>query len=583
MKSLFKIFTVLPSDQYKMCAFILFAMILGAVLEAVGIGAILPLISIMGNESFLPEHPGIADFATAIGVTTHTEFIIFVSVGLIGVYIIKNIYIAWQCRLQISFAVKNQIFYSKELLAEYLAKPYLFHINNNTATLIRNVNNGSMVTFSNILLPTFQLITELITAFVIWLMLVFVDPFTAIVAAGVLSAVIVVMLKSFRKKITRQGVVQNNYAAQYIKWLNQSLGAIKETKVLHKEDFFLQEFNKAYYQYGVANGKFNFLNQIPRTIIEAFVVSGLLVLIIIKLLLGNAPMDIVPLLGVLALAAFRLMPSANRIVNFTNLIKYYMPFFYELYPELYSIRKRRESNVESYMTVSWSKMPYTDILRIENIGFHYPDGKNDVLSDVTFAVPKGKFVGIIGPSGAGKTTFVDILLGLLEPTCGKITVDGIDISSNIMAWQENLAYVPQSIYLIDGTIKENIALGVEEEDIDVKSVEKVLKMAELYDYVAALPDGMETKVGERGVKLSGGQRQRIGIARALFQQPEVLILDEATSALDSETEKSIMDTILKLKGSITIFSIAHRISTLNECDYKISFQNGFAKVVDEKR
>lgn len=580
MKSLFKIFTILPHDQYKICAFIIFAMLIGAILEAVGIGAILPLISIMGSEKFLVEHPQIAGYAVFIGISGHTEFIIVASCGLIGIYLIKNLYVAWQSRLQIRFAIKNQIFYSKELLAEYLSKPYLFHVNHNTATLIRNVTSGSMMAFSAILIPTFQLFTELITAFTVWLMLVIVDPFTAIIVAGVLSVIILSILKGFRRKIVKQGIVQNNFAAQYIKWLNQALGAIKETKILHKEEFFLQEFNKAYREYGMANGKFNFLNQIPRTIIEACVVTGLLVLIIVKLMLGSDPMDIVPLLGVLGLAAFRLMPSANRIVNLINSIKFQLPFFEELYPELQSIRKRQENQTVSQLAPPDHKLYYNESLAVEHVGFRYPDGKNDVLSDVSFTIPKGKFVGIIGSSGAGKTTFVDILLGLLEPTSGRITVDGVDISTDIRAWQGNLAYVPQSIYLIDGTIKENIALGMEEKDIDDRQVEKVLKMAELYDYVISLPDGIETKVGERGVKLSGGQRQRIGIARALYQKPEVLVLDEATSALDNETEKSITGTILKLKGKITIISIAHRVSTLEECDYKVRFDGGVAEVLE---
>ena len=563
-----------------MCVVIILAMIVGAILEALGIGAILPLISIMGNDNFLTEHPQIGEYASIMGISSHTEFIIVASCGLIGVYLIKNLYIAWQSYFQIRFAIKNQIFYSKELLAEYLSKSYLFHVNQNTATLIRNVNSGSMVVFSAILIPTFQLVTELITAFTIWLMLVIVDPFTAIIVAGVLSVIILSILKGFRQKIVAQGIIQNNFAAQFIKWLNQALGAIKETKILHKEEFFLQEFNKAYDEYGLANGKFTFLNQIPRTIIEACVVTGLLALIIIKLILGNAPMDIVPLLGVLALAAFRLMPSANRIVSLTNGIKFRLPFFEELYPELYSIRKRRENHTISHIAPPDHKLPYTDILTVDHVGFRYPEGKEDVLTDVSFTIPKGKFVGIIGSSGAGKTTFVDILLGLLEPTYGTISADGVDIFSDIRAWQENLAYVPQTIYLIDDTIKDNIALGTERGDIDDSRIEEVLKMSELYDFVMALPDGINTKVGERGIKLSGGQRQRIGIARALYQEPEVLILDEATSALDNETEKSITGTILKFKGKITIISIAHRVSTLEKCDYKVRFDGGVAEVLE---
>ena len=358
---------------------------------------------------------------------------------------------------------------------------------------------------------------------------------------------------------------------------------------MRKEKYFLEEFSRTYQQYGEANRKYLFINQLPRMIIETMVVSGLLVMIVAKLAMGSTPEEIVPLLGVLALAAFRLMPSANRIVNLFNTIKFQQPLFYELYPELMDIKERQESRKESYYLSVQPKLKFEKSIQVNKLRFAYPEGREDVLRDVSFSIGKGDFAGIIGPSGAGKTTFVDILLGLLKPSDGNIQVDGQNIFDNIRSWQANLAYVPQSIYLIDGSVKENIALGVAPENIDNALIEKSLHMAELYDFVSELPEGtsdygelpegMETRVGERGVKLSGGQRQRIGIARALYQQPEVLILDEATSALDNDTEKSITDTILKLKGQITIIAIAHRLSTLAECDYKIEFSEGKATVL----
>ena len=224
-------------------------------------------------------------------------------------------------------------------------------------------------------------------------------------------------------------------------------------------------------------------------------------------------------------------------------------------------------------------LPFSDVIRVEHLGFYYPGTSEEVLTDVSFSIPKGSFVGILGPSGAGKTTFVDILLGLFVPTRGRITVDGADIRQKLRAWQANIAYVPQSIYLTDATIRENVALGESPDEIDDGRVHQALAMAELDEFVNAQTKGIETMVGERGVKLSGGQRQRIGIARALYQQPEVLILDEATSALDTETEKSITDTILKFKGQITIIAIAHRVSTLVECDFKVRFEGGRTEIL----
>ena len=579
MKLFLKIFSIFTPKELRYCAFLVAVMMIGAVLEAVGIGAILPLISLMGQEDFLSRHAEIADYAAKVGITTHAELIIGLSFLLILLYILKNLYLAWQLRLQIKFSIFNQIEFSKELMANYLAKPYLFHLNHNTAVLLRNVNGGGVVIFSNILIPAFQLLTELVTALTIWGMLVFADPFTAIVIAGVMGGLIYALLRSFRRRIGEIGQIQNAYAASYIQTVNQSLGAIKETKVMRKEQFFLQEFIENYEKYGLANGKFMFLNQLPRMIIETLIVCALLFLIIEKMAMGYTPMEIVPLLGVLALAAFRLMPSANRIVTLSNGIKFQLPLFEELYRELIAIKSRKYHQRKLKMADLPPSLPFANVIRVEHLGFYYPGTSEDVLTDVSFSIPKGSFVGIVGPSGAGKTTFVDILLGLFVPTHGRITVDGVDIRHELRAWQANIAYVPQSIYLIDATIRENVALGESTDEIDDVRVYKALTMAELDLFVNAQPKGIETMVGERGVKLSGGQRQRIGIARALYQQPEVLILDEATSALDNETEKSITDTILKFKGQITIIAIAHRVSTLAECDFKLRFENGKAETL----
>lgn len=576
MRDIFKYISIFTTKQKKEFAVLFVIMIVGAVLEAVGIGAILPLISLIGQVDYLADHKEVAEIIRPFGIENHTELIIACAVVLIILYIMKNIYIAFEIHIQRRFAEKNQILYSKELMAHYLNEPYSRLVEVNTAVLLRNVNQGSSAIFSQMLVPILNLCTEILTVIAIWIMLVVVDPFTATIVAGIMAFVVMSILKLFRKEMVRQGEIDNEASASYIKWINQGLGAIKETKVMRKEEFFLEAFSNDYSRYAKARQRYYFLAEMPRIIIECLVICSLLLLIIYKVIIETNPQSIVPVLGVLALAAFRLMPSANRIVGFYNAVKNQMPFFNEIYPDLVQIREKLSSNRKTCKKHSEQHISFIKLLEVKNLFFRYNQSQKYILEDVSFCIPKGKFIGIMGPSGAGKTTFIDILLGLLKPSSGQILCDGIDINKNIRSWQANLAYVPQDIYLIDGSVAENIALGENKDDIDMALLNRVMSMAELSDFVLALPEGIDTFVGERGVKLSGGQRQRIGIARALYQKPELLILDEATSALDNDTEKSITDTILKLKGQITIIAIAHRLSTLAECDYKIEFKDGQA-------
>jgi len=580
MKDIFLFLSIFTNRQKKYFVLFLGIMLLGAVLESVGIAAILPLISLMGQPDFLVVNSYAALVADKLNLSTHKEFVIACAVLLIVFYVIKNAFITWEIYIQRKFTMRMQTMFAREILSTYLAKSYMFHVNHNTAKLLRDVNGGASSICNNILMSLFYLGSEIITAIAIWIMLIYVDAFTAIVVAFIMGMIILSIIRFFRGEIVKQGDIQNIANVEYLKWINQALGGIKETKILGKERYFLTEFMSSYTSYAKANQIYSFLSDVPRIIIEMVVVVGLLFLIIFKLTIGDNANDIIPVLGVLAMAAFRLMPSANRIVSFYNAIKNQMPFFYELYGVLLEIRTRLTNDIEVLPIHNTKKISFKQNLLIDNISFSYGDGQDLILEGVTFNITKGKFVGIIGPSGAGKTTLVDILLGLLKPTTGRIFCDNEDIRENIRGWQANLAYVPQDIYLIDGSICENIALGTSKDNINSDLIEKVLSMAELDDYVSTLPNGLDTFVGERGVKLSGGQRQRIGIARALYQNPEVLILDEATSALDNETEKAITNTILKFKGKITIIAIAHRVSTLEACDYKIKLENGKAEIIN---
>ena len=582
MKSFFKIFKILTPKQLRICFALILLMLVIAVFEAFGIGLLYPLITIIGDPAYLEKHAEIAKIISYLGITTHKSLVIFLSLGLVFFYIFKNFLILFQGKLQIAFTLNNQADYTKRLYKYYINKPYLFHVDTNFSVILRNINLGCIIVFSQILTNTLIIITNIITMIVIWILLLIMDWVMAIVIAFILAPLMLGILNYFRKKINKYGTRQNECNVEYIKWLNQGFWSVKETKVMQKEAFFTEEFSKAFNEFTVIQKQFLFINRFPKCIIEMVCVGGILLLITFKMIFNTDPSSIIPALGVLALAAMRLMPCMNQITGLFNEIKFKMPFFNEVFDDFIAIKNQKKEDEVSNQRGEKERLPFDKEISVENLTFGYPDTNKNVFENVSFSIPKGKFVGVVGTSGAGKTTFVDILLGLLQPSGGSINVDGKNIFENIQGWLDNVSYVPQSIYLIDGTIRENIAFGILPEDIDDERIEKVLKMAELYDFVQSLELKENTQCGDKGAKLSGGQKQRIGIARALYQNPSVLILDEATSALDTETEKQITETINKLKGEITIIAIAHRLSTLENCDFKIKFENNSATIIEEK-
>lgn len=550
-----------------------------AIFEAFGIGLLFPFINIISNSDWLLNHPKVANFVSFFGIKEHRSFIFFSMFAFAGIYFFKNFLILWQGRLQIKFSLNNQIDYTKRLYAYYMRKPYMYHLDTNIAIVSRNISVGGSIVFSELLINVLQIITNLITAVSIWGYICYMDFIIGIGSILFLAPLVGGILSFFRKKIVIAGQIQNECLAKFGQCINQGFYSVKETKVLKSEDYFIGEFNNANTKYAKSRSDYMIVDRYPKSIIELCIICGILLLIAIKILLKSDIQNLIPTLGVLALAAMRLMPCLNQTVSLINAFKFKVPLFNEIYDDLIVVRNNKDLDESNKTKNSDKILSFEDSIEVKNLSFKYPSKDSLIFENVSFKIPKGKFVGIVGPSGSGKTTFVDVLLGLLSPTNGSIFVDGNDIFDNIPGWLDNIAYVPQSIYLLDGSIKENICFGIPSEEIDENRVDEVLRMAELYDFVQTLDKKSDTNCGDRGAKLSGGQRQRIGIARALYRNPKVLILDEATSALDNETEKQITDTILKLKGQITIISIAHRLSTLENCDFKIKFENGKGFVI----
>ncbi len=582
MKSFFKIFTILTPKQMRICFALVVMMFFIAIFEALGVGLIYPLINIIGDPDYLNSETIIAKIALFLGIRTHKTLIIFASLSLLLFYILKNALILFQGKLQISFSLNNQADYTKRLYAYYMKRDYLYHVNTNISEIARNIALSCIIAFSEILTNTLIIITNIITMFVIWILLVFMDWLMALVVVGVIGPLMFLILNYFRKRIDYYGGIQNNCNAENTKWINQGFWSVKETKVMQKETFFTDQFAKSFSKFTDSQKQFLIINRFPKCIIELVSVGGILLLIAVKMLLNTNPSSIIPTLGVLALAAMRLMPCMNQISGLYNQNKFRIPLFNEVYDDFIAIKNQKKQDESNKSNATNIPVTFNHEITVENLTFKYPQTSKDIFANINFKISKGKFVGIIGPSGSGKTTFVDLLLGLLKPSSGTIKVDGISIFDNINSWLNNVSYVPQSIYLIDGTIRENIAFGVLPEDIDDEKIQKVLKMAELYDFVQSLDLKENTQCGDKGAKLSGGQKQRIGIARALYQEPTVLVLDEATSALDTETEKQITQTITKLKGKITIIAIAHRLSTLDSCDFKIKFEDGSVEIINNE-
>lgn len=578
MKALLKIFTILTRRQIRNCVLLVIMMMFSAVLETIGIGALYPLIKVISDPNILDEHERIALLVRVFGVTTHRGLIIFCSVSLLLYYAFKNAYMIVQTQLQLRFSTNLQLSFVTRLYSLYMYKPYLYHVEVGSSVLSRNaVGYGSGI-FSNILWTTLTMMTEVFTVIIVWCSLFVMNWMIAVFIAAVMGPLAVIVLKTFKKKLVEQSSVRKEAMLEYGRWMGQGLGSIKETKVMCAEKFFVKQFSNAYAKYTESERYSRFISAVPRSIVEMMGLGGILLLIIGAMILKANPVNLIPTLGVLAVAATRLMPCTTRIMSNFNTIKFNLPQLDDVYDDLMVIKRGEDARERHAVKEITAKMPFEHEIVVESLSFCYPNTSKNVLDDVSFTIPKGSFVGIVGPSGAGKTTFVDVMLGLLPPTGGRIAVDGQDIYDDKSGWLANVAYVPQNINILDSTIRENITIGIKPSDIDEERLERVIRMADLWDYVQSLELKDMTKAGEGGRRLSGGQKQRIGIARALYREPDVLVLDEATSALDNETEKCITQTILKLKNSVTIIAIAHRLSTLENCDFKIHLDHGKATV-----
>lgn len=581
-----KVLKILDAKQKKMLIVLGIMMLIGGVMESISVSLMLPLITAVMDSAGWRDTWYAALLCDTFHITNQKSYVIFLLLILILIFILKNVYLIIEYYVQFGYVTKNRVKLQRQLMHSYTHKPYVYYLNVSTGEIVRIVTtdtNQAFYLITNIL--TFY--TEMIVSIVLGITVIALSWQIGVGLIIMLSIEVAIIAKIVKPILKRQGDLQRREGSLENKWLLQSINGIKSIKVSNRESFFEEKYGKHADVASLAESKQLTLNAMPRLIIEAFTVAGVFIVLLIMILAGTSIESIIPQLSAFAVAAIRLLPTVNHLSAIIN----QTPFLeggldnvintIEIDPtsRVYDIKSSSLSDAKSISNDS-EMIAFQKEIRFENISFSYPNSEKCVLKDASFSILPGQSVGVIGTSGAGKTTAMDILLGLLEPQSGRVLIDGVDIRENMVAWHNLLAYIPQSIFLMDDTIRENVAFGVPSKDIDDARVWQALSDAQLEELVKEMPEGLDTVIGEAGIRLSGGQRQRLGIARALYNNPEILFFDEATSALDNETEAAIMDSINSLKGRKTLVIIAHRLTTIENCD--TVYRVGKGKVTRER-
>lgn len=548
---------------------LLLAAVIGSFLELLSVSLFSPFIEILMDTSVIHKQPMLSDIYSLLELKNDMEFIVILAFFIMIVYIVKNVYLAVEKNAIYDFSFKLQKKISVRLLNAYMKKPYTFHLNKNIAVMQRSLQDDTD-NFAKGVIHILELFVEITICLILGVYLFIISKSITVIVVGLLIVcvgIFTMISKKFSKSIGKES---QEYKGKLYQWMNQALGGVKEIKILNREQFFIEQYENCFNKYIRGMSLNRLIGVMPKYVVETVCMVGLLLAIVFKILYGQKDItEYISQLAVLAVASMKLMPAVGKINEHVSCILYAAPSFELLCQDLKNIEDDVE--IKEERNEEWK---FKDKISVKNVKFHYPDSDENVIDGATFEIEKGQAVAFIGTSGAGKTTMVDIILGLLQPQFGKIKADDLNINKYKCTWQQEIGYIPQTIYLSDDTIRNNIAFGIPEDEIEEKAVIEALKKAQLLEFIENLPEGLETFVGDRGVRLSGGQRQRIGIARALYHDPEVLVLDEATSALDSETEAAVMQSIEELKGTKTMIIIAHRLSTIENCDVIYEVGNG---------
>lgn len=555
---------------------LIFLMIIGAFLQTAGVGLLVQVVNVVIDPQAIQKSRITRALYELSGLADYKSFSITVMTLLILTFIVKNLFLFAQQKLTFSFVYTNQFRTSERMMRNYLRRGYEFYLNADTAVVQRSITSDVNNMYALILALLQMLSDGVVSLFIICYC--FATNGTMTMLMAIVLLVLMLLVKKVLKPIMyKAGKDNQDYYSGLFKWISQTVQGIKEVKIFCKEQYFVSEYKKCGKGYVDAVQKYSLYNNIPKLLIETACVATMVGYMIYLVASEVSTQNMLDVFSTLAAAAFVLLPCVNRINNQINSIAYFEPFFMGVSDNLQDEISGEKVDM-AFATDEEEKLPVKEAIEMREITYAYPNTDRLIFDHADLTIPVGASVGIVGTSGAGKSTVVDILLGLLEVKEGKVLADGQDIKKYYRKWLKNVGYIPQMIFMLDDTIRKNVAFGVPEEKIDEERVWEVLKEARLDEFVRTLPDGLDTGIGERGIRLSGGQRQRIGIARALYNNPEVLILDEATSALDNDTEAAIMESINRLHGKKTLIIIAHRLQTIEKCDIVYRVENGKAAI-----
>jgi ABC-type multidrug transport system fused ATPase/permease subunit len=540
--------------------------ILGAFLEAAGIGIVLPALAVLSDPAWLGAQPWAGRLLPEPLLSSPGALVVAVLGVLVAVVLCRSVFLTWLAYAQSSFARDFETDLSSRLLRTYLAQPWVFHAGRNSSELIRNIRHEAS-TVGFVFGAQISVLTESTMLLAMIGVLVALEPLPSLVLALVIGALGAGYQWSMRSRIVRWGADRQKFEGLRIQHLQQGLAAVRELRLAGASRRFADRYEHDTRAHLATVQRHSFASQMPRLLFDLLAVVALATSVLVILALGREVGEIIPTVGLFAAAATRLLPSSNKLLGALQLVRWGTPSVDVVTSEL-KLHAPAEPDEGTVRPIAAGAIDVADV------SFRYPGSESCALDHVSARIEMGSMTGIIGASGSGKSTLLDVILGLLQPDSGTVLVGGSDIRASLAGWHRCIGYVPQSIYLFDDTLRRNVALGVDDGAIDDAQVWRALADAKLDEVVRSWPEGLEARVGERGVRLSGGQRQRIGIARALYHDPPVLVLDEATSALDVATESSVMESIVGLRDAKTIIIVAHRLSTVSRCDRVYRLEGG---------